>query len=486
MRYLNPISILISALLGLDSATSISLLTSLHNLSDLGVNIVATLHQPRQEIYDLINNLCLLAPGGRVAYFGPAFDLRQHLFKLGYQCIPSANIADFSMDVMAGFVVPIYLKSVPPVQEIIQTICDYYQDTHYKTFLNELEAQKQRKDTVVRVVSSTSHIVVTKTGFVATTVESTKTYVAMFYTCFTRQIKIYHRTWNSVVYSCMIFVILGIIVGILFGDIAIDPDTGASTLPAQVTSSQLVFALVLQSSSLKLFMSDSTMRMREETGGIPLLPLYLGKLFGASLEFIIFPYAYCTGYYACVVPRGYFGSYWCLFILLHLAVSGFCNFVAVFIGGKNASLIASGSLVILWAFGGVNPTKEVLMERMGNFGLFVNSISMFTPAFSLALKMELLEYTDAFDIITSRYRNTFEINDFKLLSHRVHLTVYWIISNVMAYSWMQYKRDDYRLWRIFSSKSGLEMVIIKAVSWYNWVLKIMLTVKSSMLLNKVK
>ncbi len=449
------------------------------------MNIVATLHQPRQEIFDLINNLCLLAPGGRVAYFGPAFDLRTHMFKLGYQCSPSANIADFSMDVIAGFVVPVYLKTVPPVQEIIQTICDYYQDTHYKTFLNELEAQKQRKESSIRVVSSTRHIVVTKTGFIATAVEGTKTYAAMFYTCFTRQIKIYHRTWNSVVYSCMIFVILGIIVGILFGDIAIDPETGSSTLPAQVSSSQLVFALVLQSSSLKLFMNDSTMRTREETGGIPLLPLYLGKLFGASLEFIIFPYAYCTGYYSCVAPRGYFGSYWCLFILLHLAISGFCNFVAVFIGGKNASLIASGSLVILWAFGGVNPTKDVLLERMGNFGLFVNSISMFTPAFSMALKLELVAYTDAFDVITSRYRTSFDINDFIVYSHRVHLAVYWVISNVLAYSWMQYKRDDYRLWRIFSSKSGLETVIIKAINLYNWVLKVVLTVKSGMHVGKV-
>ena len=448
-------------------------------MSELGVNIVATLHQPRQEIFDLINNLCLLAPGGKVAYFGPAFDLRTHLFKLGYQCSPSANVADFSMDVIAGFVVPVYANTVPPVQEIIKTICDYYQDTYYESFLSELETQKQRKESV-RVVSTTSRhsSVAVHTSLASKAIELTKTYASMFYTCFTRQVKIYHRTWNSVVYSCMIFVILGIIVGILFGDIAIDPTSGSSTLPAQVSSSQLVFALVLQSSSLKLFLNDSTMRVREETGGIPLLPLYLGKLFGASLEFIIFPYAYCTGYYSCVAPRGYFGSYWAMFILLHLAISGFCNFVAVLIGGKNASLIASGSLVILWAFGGVNPTKDVLIERMGNFGLFVNSISMFTPSFTMAMKMELVEYTDAFDVITSRYINVFNINDFYLYSHRVHLTAYWIISNILAFMWMQYKRDDYRLWRIFSTKSGLESVIIKTVNTYNWVLKMVLKPKS--------
>jgi ABC-type multidrug transport system ATPase subunit len=51
---------------GLDSSTSIVLLSALHRLSDLGVNIIATLHQPRQEIIDLLHTLILLGPGGRL------------------------------------------------------------------------------------------------------------------------------------------------------------------------------------------------------------------------------------------------------------------------------------------------------------------------------------------------------------------------------------------------------------------------------------
>ena len=49
---------------GLDSGTSISLMNSLHSLAALGVNVVATLHQPRNEIFNLIDSLILLAPGG--------------------------------------------------------------------------------------------------------------------------------------------------------------------------------------------------------------------------------------------------------------------------------------------------------------------------------------------------------------------------------------------------------------------------------------
>ena len=113
---------------GLDSATSISLLHSLHQLSSIGVNIVATLHQPRQEILDLIDNLILLAPGGRLAYFGPPGLLKDHFSKFGYICPTSSNAADFVMDVLAGFMTPQGKTSSPPVKETIALLCNHWQE----------------------------------------------------------------------------------------------------------------------------------------------------------------------------------------------------------------------------------------------------------------------------------------------------------------------------------------------------------------------
>jgi energy-coupling factor transporter ATP-binding protein EcfA2 len=109
---------------GLDSATSISLLHSLHQLSSIGVNIVATLHQPRQEILDLIDTLILLAPGGRLAYFGPPSELREHFSGFGYTCPTNSNVADFVMDVLAGFIAPAGKASAPPVKETLALLCD--------------------------------------------------------------------------------------------------------------------------------------------------------------------------------------------------------------------------------------------------------------------------------------------------------------------------------------------------------------------------
>ena len=71
---------------GLDSATSVSVVHTLHDLAGLGVNVIATLHQPRQEILNLMHKLVLLAPDGRVVYCGPVLNLADHFSKIG-NCI---------------------------------------------------------------------------------------------------------------------------------------------------------------------------------------------------------------------------------------------------------------------------------------------------------------------------------------------------------------------------------------------------------------
>jgi ABC-type multidrug transport system ATPase subunit len=68
---------------GLDAATSVSVVHALHDLAHLGMNVVATLHQPRQEILNLMHKLILLGPGGRIVYGGPVLKLADHFSKLG-------------------------------------------------------------------------------------------------------------------------------------------------------------------------------------------------------------------------------------------------------------------------------------------------------------------------------------------------------------------------------------------------------------------
>jgi hypothetical protein len=93
-------------------------------LANIGTNVVATLHQPRKEIFDLIDTLVLLAPGGRVAYYGPARKLAAYFRRLSFHCPRSGNVADFVMDVLSGFVCMSGEAGLRPVEQVLNCICD--------------------------------------------------------------------------------------------------------------------------------------------------------------------------------------------------------------------------------------------------------------------------------------------------------------------------------------------------------------------------
>ena len=69
--------------------------------AERGIPAVATLHQPRSSIWHGLDDVLLMAPGGRVAYHGPADDALRHFARLGHRCPPLTNPAEFLIDLVS-------------------------------------------------------------------------------------------------------------------------------------------------------------------------------------------------------------------------------------------------------------------------------------------------------------------------------------------------------------------------------------------------
>ena len=85
---------------GLDSAGAFAVLTSMQLLAQgQGMTVVCTIHQPSAELALMFDNIILMQPGGRVAYFGPFHDLPDWFdaHRLG-TLQPGQNPADFALD----------------------------------------------------------------------------------------------------------------------------------------------------------------------------------------------------------------------------------------------------------------------------------------------------------------------------------------------------------------------------------------------------
>jgi len=87
---------------GLDSAASNEVMSCLKKMANLGVTVVASIHQPRYSTFLLFDYVHLLLRGGKVVYSGPAKDTEGYFRDLGFTPPRMENPADFFLDVMSG------------------------------------------------------------------------------------------------------------------------------------------------------------------------------------------------------------------------------------------------------------------------------------------------------------------------------------------------------------------------------------------------
>ena len=69
-------------------------------LAKNGRSIVATIHQPRSNIYTMFDKLLLLSKG-KTMYFGPRSEAVQYFSSIKYPCPEAFNPADFFVDLIS-------------------------------------------------------------------------------------------------------------------------------------------------------------------------------------------------------------------------------------------------------------------------------------------------------------------------------------------------------------------------------------------------
>ncbi|RSL68705.1 hypothetical protein CEP54_002653 [Fusarium duplospermum] len=95
---------------GLDAANAFQLVATLRDMAQKGRTIIMTIHQPRSEIWSLLDNLLVLASGGLV-FSGPISQALPWFETNGFSKPPFTNPADFIIDISS-----IYYRS-PQLEE---------------------------------------------------------------------------------------------------------------------------------------------------------------------------------------------------------------------------------------------------------------------------------------------------------------------------------------------------------------------------------
>eukprot|EP00920_Eleutheroschizon_duboscqi_P006668 GHVT01015683.1.p1 GENE.GHVT01015683.1~~GHVT01015683.1.p1 ORF type:complete len:829 (-),score=174.20 GHVT01015683.1:844-3330(-) len=85
---------------GLDAFMAESVMKILRLLADHGRTVVCTIHQPSSSVFGMFSKVLLLSEGA-IVYFGPAKGVLPYFSKLGVECPPFTNPADFLIDALA-------------------------------------------------------------------------------------------------------------------------------------------------------------------------------------------------------------------------------------------------------------------------------------------------------------------------------------------------------------------------------------------------
>lgn len=89
-----PLMFVDEATSGLDSFMAQNVVHTLKMMVSKGRTILCTIHQPSSEVYDMFDEVLLLAEG-RVAFMGPTKEALGYFSRLGYNCPVNYNPADF-------------------------------------------------------------------------------------------------------------------------------------------------------------------------------------------------------------------------------------------------------------------------------------------------------------------------------------------------------------------------------------------------------
>jgi ABC-type multidrug transport system ATPase subunit len=84
---------------GLDATAAHSLMKLLHSISRQGIMVICVIHQPRIEIFNLLDDVLVLNAGTQ-AYLGKASNVQSFFEKLGHTFPIASNPADIILDIL--------------------------------------------------------------------------------------------------------------------------------------------------------------------------------------------------------------------------------------------------------------------------------------------------------------------------------------------------------------------------------------------------
>ncbi|KAK5192289.1 hypothetical protein LTR92_007464 [Exophiala xenobiotica] len=309
---------------GLDAASAIQVVQTLKSLAHRGKTVIMTIHQPRSEIWRLVDNLILLSRGAPV-YSGPTDECLQYFEKIGHKMPTFFNPFDFVIDLAA-----VDLRSHESERTSLLRVQELQEEwrTNSKDFIDDTKDWSAGKTFDGKQAARSENAI--HEIFQETLVHIRRTFVV---TC---------RDRLGLLASMVESLSMGILSGWIFYQLGSDLASIRSREGAMYSACALQGYLILLFETYRLTI-DIEVYDRERTEGVikPISFILSRRFARFPLEDLPVPFFYSVIYYFMAGFRadaGQFFTFFAIQLLLHLIA---VNLATVCVGLNRQFMIAS-------------------------------------------------------------------------------------------------------------------------------------------------
>eukprot|EP00005_Dracoamoeba_jomungandri_P007043 CAMPEP_0174274676 /NCGR_PEP_ID=MMETSP0439-20130205/58844_1 /TAXON_ID=0 /ORGANISM="Stereomyxa ramosa, Strain Chinc5" /LENGTH=696 /DNA_ID=CAMNT_0015366603 /DNA_START=54 /DNA_END=2144 /DNA_ORIENTATION=- len=314
---------------GLDSSTAYSLVVTLQKLANAGRTIIATIHQPSSDIFQMFDKLIVLA-NGHIVYQGTATGAVAYFSKLNFKCPTFSNPAEFIMNLVK---VNSYISTTEEGVERVALLARSYREKHaLGKWVEEGEVSDTEDSSsfddegfvLAEEPLKTEESVIIREG--SEEIKRVKpNFLIQLLVLVIRDFAVTTRERITLQARFVQTIFVALLVGVLFFDLGNDQQSIQDRQGALFfcLSNQAVNALMLAILTLPL---DKAIFIREHSSGMySSLPYYLAKSITDIPFQIFFPFLFGTITYWMIGYQGEFVKYLiyvlCLIICTNIAVA---------------------------------------------------------------------------------------------------------------------------------------------------------------------
>jgi ABC-type multidrug transport system ATPase subunit len=353
---------------GLDATAALEIIEILGKIARLGTTVIAVVHQPRVEIFREFDDVLMLTPNGKMAYFGMASMARVYYEELGFQFVDGSNEADVMMDILSGkgicdkkysyeeltdiWALRFGPKSSMATRNTIRSVSD--------SVSNQFVLQVSENDKEDRLFHELVPKIMGERG---------SSLFAQFWYCHNLALLQQFRALSGLVLEVFVGAAAGVLMGVavnsvpeLYTGMLKKPYTLLSPSPFYWPIPQyglligLAVALAASPSGVKVFGEEIPVYWRQASAGHSKVAYFLGKTVASLYRIFLAGLHFASVLYFLAAPVIPFWVQFAMITLLFYCVFGLASFVSMVVKRENATLLAVVVALFSAVFCGYGPT----------------------------------------------------------------------------------------------------------------------------------